>query len=851
MRCLAALLLAAAVATGSGNQGEPVPSPRSAISADIKARVEAGEGVPFFDERFSCREDGGAWSAYRELVEYGRLQVFDPNEGESLARELALSLAERTYNVTEVLQCNIGVIAGYHLLARRYVVAGDDWKAYRLLQLALIYVFTLRNALKVPPEAARDWATRTDKIVEEIKILKDRLSQEQQRRYARLPEANASLRIPGLRVAIVSICAYPKGHPLVLREITPENRHAYASRHGYGVHVHYEHPMPDRGVHIQHSKLQLVADYLRSGEYDWVAWLDCDSIIMNLDRTLDSVVHRYARKSARVTAGTLQMDAKRFEDGIGETESRKDKDTDDRAAEGVVTDGESVVFPHDDAEPLENEVLEAKVAHVGSCNSDAGCRLFGAVRVNPRVSYVVTVRTAQIDMEQDSEKLASVSVGGKSLGECNPHPDSDFDCRLHNCFNGVEVPQDAVAKGFVTLEVHAVRTHSDCRCSRLHGICYSAALAAFEEATDGEKVTDPSYGAFVVFTLTPAAPNSSQPENSTMSDLAGETSEEEAAAAEDVLEAGCSCKHPAAEMSRKPPPFPPRDTQAEASAPRPQPAAALRQRGAECEGADVLLGISVSLPLCLQLCREVGDCRYVAYGVGHKRGQCHWQLSDCLVFEEDAYMVYDITPTLGGATSPRQQSVAWLGCSQQCAAEGDAQDEEQAVQDFVLPPEERGVDLLITEEGWGLSSANWLIRRSEWSIAFLERAFELCHEDMPLFGDQDAMIHLLFNSRALSVESMGDPLDPHAVIVPQRELNAYDALNAHYMGCDAFEEGDLLVTFPGCKDPAACNPIFNLAAAYANGSFSPQDPTLQSAASLRLFGPPELAAELFQASRAL
>ena len=27
------------------------------------------------------------------------------------------------------------------------------------------------------------------------------------------------------------------------------------------------------------------------------------------------------------------------------------------------------------------------------------------------------------------------------------------------------------------------------------------------------------------------------------------------------------------------------------------------------------------------------------------------------------------------------------------------------------------------------------------------------------------------------------------------------ALNAHFMGCDAFEEGDLLVTFPGCKAP--------------------------------------------------
>jgi len=53
------------------------------------------------------------------------------------------------------------------------VAAGDDWRAYRLLQLALIYVFTLRNALRVPEDAARDWATRTDRIVSEIKILKE------------------------------------------------------------------------------------------------------------------------------------------------------------------------------------------------------------------------------------------------------------------------------------------------------------------------------------------------------------------------------------------------------------------------------------------------------------------------------------------------------------------------------------------------------------------------------------------------------------------------------------------------------------------------------------------------------
>ena len=53
-------------------------------------------------------------------------------------------------------------------------------------------------------------------------------------------------------------------------------------------------------------------------------------------------------------------------------------------------------------------------------------------------------------------------------------------------------------------------------------------------------------------------------------------------------------------------------------------------------------------------------------------------------------------------------------------------------------------------------------RRFPPSKDFLERAFQLCHTDMPLFGDQDAMIHLLLNPNALSL-AKGDPLDPHAV----------------------------------------------------------------------------------------
>lgn len=88
--------------------------------------------------------------------------------------------------------------------------------------------------------------------------------------------------------------------------------------------------------------------------------------------------------------------------------------------------------------------------------------------------------------------------------------------------------------------------------------------------------------------------------------------------------------------------------------------------------------------------------------------------------------------------------------------------------------------------------------------------------------------------------------------MPQRELNSYDALNAHHMGCDGYSDGDLLVTFPGCKEPEACNPLFRLAFSQAGAPAGSRNrgsdtPTL---AYFRLFGPPEVAAEVFDAARA-
>jgi len=465
-------------------------------------------------------------------------------------------------------------------------------------------------------------------------------------------------------------------------------------------------------------------------------------------------------------------------------------------------------------EPLDDEVIEAYVGNVGSCNTDEGCRATTRVRVNPRVRYAVTVTTAMVDMAEPSEKLVSVSVGGWELGECNPSPEDDFDCGYADCFKDEAIPPEVTSGGFMDLKVHAVRTSSDCHCNKLHGYCYSAAIAAIEEKAAQEPTTDPRYGMFVRFTLMPLKPQAKPPP---------------------ALVTRRCCRAPAGPSAKA--------EEAGAQAQKELPTwARLQRMGAECVGADVLLGVDVPLGECLEICLHVPDCERVASGFGKKEGLCFWEVGNCTEFEDDSYNIYEVGEALAE------------DCTGACAEA----EEEEIVQAATGPglgevdaaATADAVDLLITEEGWGLSSANWMIRRSEWSIDFLDRAFRLCQEEMPLFGDQDAMIHLLLNERAL-LSRRGDGMDPHAAVIPQHEINAYDALNAFYMEADAYSEGDLLVTFPGCKEAGACNPLFRLAAAQATGGGAGLSEKVQSWAQVRLFGPPQAAAEMYEAARQL
>lgn len=107
---------------------------------------------------------------------------------------------------------------------------------------------------------------------------------------------------PEIRIAVVSLCAYPPDHPLP--KYATSNQGAYAERHGYAYVVERQLVDPDRPP--AWGKVKLVEREVRSGDWDWVLWADCDTYFMNMTITLESVMFTYAGREA--AGGELELD---------------------------------------------------------------------------------------------------------------------------------------------------------------------------------------------------------------------------------------------------------------------------------------------------------------------------------------------------------------------------------------------------------------------------------------------------------------------------------------------------------------------------------------------------------------
>mmetsp|Transcript_66199 Transcript_66199/g.147145 ORF Transcript_66199/g.147145 Transcript_66199/m.147145 type:complete len:455 (-) Transcript_66199:11-1375(-) len=106
-----------------------------------------------------------------------------------------------------------------------------------------------------------------------------------------------------MRIAIVSLCAYPPDHPLP--RFSASNQGTYARKHGYS-HV-LETTLLDSQRPPAWGKIKLMQREVASKKWDWVVWADCDTYFMNMSVTLESVLFTYAGVNAGNGSDASQM----------------------------------------------------------------------------------------------------------------------------------------------------------------------------------------------------------------------------------------------------------------------------------------------------------------------------------------------------------------------------------------------------------------------------------------------------------------------------------------------------------------------------------------------------------------
>lgn len=293
--CGAALSWAAAVAPVARAELALPPLPAPPPVCD-HTQIAAAQECPGL-----VGASGLSWAAYADELYGARSLIFTQGAPAAIAGVHAL-LRVATSTFSEAFACLPALIATYFSLARLLALEGRLRRALAFLQLGFVFVRD-KGFSECTPWPVQGWdmmlAGRT--LTGRLRALDDESVQ------AAVPPLH---REPGLRVAVVTVCAYAEDAPV--RQLCAENRELYAAVHGYDMHFFTDAAdiMPDQqagmdvkdGVHKAFFwKVSAVKNVLSIGAYDWVLWMDCDAFFMDPQRTIDSVIAMHAGNSTPAT----------------------------------------------------------------------------------------------------------------------------------------------------------------------------------------------------------------------------------------------------------------------------------------------------------------------------------------------------------------------------------------------------------------------------------------------------------------------------------------------------------------------------------------------------------------------
>eukprot|EP00919_Chromeraceae_sp_WS-2016_P064188 GHVR01151880.1.p1 GENE.GHVR01151880.1~~GHVR01151880.1.p1 ORF type:complete len:447 (-),score=57.37 GHVR01151880.1:43-1188(-) len=105
-----------------------------------------------------------------------------------------------------------------------------------------------------------------------------------------------------LSIGVVTLCAYPEGH--LLTRYSVANKQQYVRQHSYGLLVETER-VDERRPHAW-GKIKLMIDTLSKKKWEWVMWMDCDSLFMDFNVSIEALLYKYS--AIMTNDGYIQMD---------------------------------------------------------------------------------------------------------------------------------------------------------------------------------------------------------------------------------------------------------------------------------------------------------------------------------------------------------------------------------------------------------------------------------------------------------------------------------------------------------------------------------------------------------------
>lgn len=211
------------------------------------------------------------------------------------------------------LDCRMGAAAAFFRLGRLYRIQGYAQRAANLFQLAMSMVWDTSRAtnggacLQMEMWGIKWFENFMDEYLTHAANLKrNDLSMLPYPAHWQVP---ASYRDSSLRIGVYSLCDYGAESPMAWLPVrSRRNREAYTSRHGYGMEWTDKKPRTAASRHPVWGQLAGPMELLEATDksYDWLFSMDCDSLFVDLDTTIDSILYRFA---ARETPwGKLELD---------------------------------------------------------------------------------------------------------------------------------------------------------------------------------------------------------------------------------------------------------------------------------------------------------------------------------------------------------------------------------------------------------------------------------------------------------------------------------------------------------------------------------------------------------------